>query len=52
VASIEKRVRNGRLRWYARWVDPDDQPRSRDFDRKKDAEDFLDGIKFKGTSTG
>ena len=45
MASIEKRMRNGRLRWYARWVDPDDRPRSKVFDRKKDAEDFLDGIK-------
>lgn len=45
MASIEKRARNGRLRWYARWVDPDNRPRSKVFDRKKDAEDFLDGIK-------
>ncbi|WP_375481218.1 tyrosine-type recombinase/integrase [uncultured Jatrophihabitans sp.] len=41
MASVEKRIRNGRTRWYARWLDPTGAPRSRTFDRKLDAERFL-----------
>jgi integrase len=37
-------VRNGRVRWYARWIDPDGRPRSKVFEKKKPADDFLDGI--------
>jgi integrase len=44
MASIEKRTRNGKLRWYARWVDPDDRSRSKVFDRQQEAKDFLAGI--------
>ncbi|HEY5848670.1 MAG TPA: tyrosine-type recombinase/integrase [Microlunatus sp.] len=41
MASIEKRARDGRVRWYARYRTPDGQQRTRTFDRKVDAERFL-----------
>ena len=41
MASIEKRVRNGRMRWYARYRDPSGMQRTSTFDRKVDAERFL-----------
>jgi hypothetical protein len=41
MASAEKRVRNGRARWYARYRTPDGQQRTRTFARKVDAEHFL-----------
>src|SRR4051794_26186042 len=41
VASIEKRGRNGQLRWYARYRDPGGTQLVRVFDRKADAERFL-----------
>jgi integrase len=44
MASVEKRTRNGQLRWYARYRDPDGQPRAKVFDRKVDAERFLTGV--------
>jgi integrase len=39
--SAEKRVRNGRARWYARYRTPDGQQRTRTFARKVDADHFL-----------
>jgi integrase len=44
VASIEKRNRNGQVRWYARYRDPDGKQRVKVFDRKVDAESFITGI--------
>ncbi|MDX6310075.1 MAG: hypothetical protein QOI06_3121 [Nocardioidaceae bacterium] len=41
MASIEKRLRNGKVRWYARYRDADDQQRTKTFDRKVDAERFM-----------
>src|SRR5215218_11026616 len=41
MASAEKRVRNGRARWYARYRTPDGQKRTRTFARKADADHFL-----------
>ena len=41
MASVEKRIRDGRERWYARYRTPDGQQRTRTFDRKKDADRFL-----------
>ena len=41
MASAEKRVRNGRARWYARYRTPDGQQRTKTFARKVDADHFL-----------
>jgi integrase len=41
VAEIEKRIRNGKVRWVARYFDPDGRRRGKVFDRKVDAERFL-----------
>jgi len=41
MASAEKRVRNGRARWYARYRTPDGQQRTRTIARKVDAHHFL-----------
>ncbi len=41
MASIEKRTRNGRVRWYARYRDADDKQRTKTFDRKVDADRFM-----------
>lgn len=41
MASIEKRTRNGKVRWYARYRDADDRQRTRTFDRKVDADKFM-----------
>jgi integrase len=41
VASLEKRTRNGQLRWYARYRDPAGKQLVKVFDRKVDAERFL-----------
>ena len=46
MASIEKRNRNGRSRWYVRYRDPAGRQRTKVFDRKIDAE------RYRGTSTG
>lgn len=42
--SIEKRIREGKTRWYARYRDPAGQQRTKTFDRKVDAERFLTSI--------
>ena len=44
MASIEKRTRNGQVRWYARYRDPAGKQRTRTFDRRLDAERFLTKI--------
>jgi integrase len=44
MASIEKRTRGGRVRWYARYRDPAGAPRSQTFDRRVDAERYLTKI--------
>jgi hypothetical protein len=41
MASIEKRNRNGAMRWYARYRDPAGRQRTGTFDRRVDAERFL-----------
>jgi hypothetical protein len=41
VASIQKRMRNGQLRWYARYRDPGGTQLVKVFGRKLDAERFL-----------
>src|SRR5665811_107520 len=41
MASIEKRTRNGQVRWYMRYRDPGGAQRTKTFDRKVDAERFL-----------
>lgn len=41
MASIEKRFRNGRSRWYVRYRDPAGKQRTNTFDRRVDAERFL-----------
>lgn len=52
VAKPEKRIRNGQVRWYARYRDPDGRQRARTFDNRKDAVDFLttvEGAKLTGS---
>jgi hypothetical protein len=41
MAGVEKRVRNGRTRWYARFRTPDGTQRTKTFARKVDADRFL-----------
>lgn len=41
MAGPEKRVRNGRVRWYARYYDPDGQRHAKTFDRRVDAVRFM-----------
>lgn len=41
MASVEKRTRSGKVRWYVRYRTPEGAQRSRTFDRKVDAERFL-----------
>ena len=40
MSEIERRIRNGRVRWVARYFDPDGRRRSQTFDRKADAQKF------------
>ncbi|MDP9093411.1 MAG: site-specific integrase [Actinomycetota bacterium] len=44
MASVEKRTRDGKVRWYARYRDPSGQQRTKTFDRKVDAERFLTSV--------
>ena len=37
----EKRIRNGRARWYARYYDPSGQRHSKAFDTRAEADRFL-----------
>lgn len=41
MASVEKHVRDGKIKWRARWRDPDGRQRMRTFTRKGDAERFV-----------
>jgi len=40
MSEIEKRIRNGKVRWVARYFDPDGKRRAKTFDRKIDAQNF------------
>lgn len=40
MAEIERRIRNGQVRWVARYFDPDGRRRGKVFDRKVDAQRF------------
>ena len=40
MATVRKRVRDGRLTWEVRWYDPDRRLRGKTFTRKVDAEQF------------
>jgi integrase len=44
MTSIEKRTRDKKISWLARWRDPDGRQRKRTFSRKVDAERFLTSI--------
>lgn len=44
MASVEKRLRDGRVRWYARYRAPDGTQKTKTFSRKVDAERYLTGI--------
>jgi integrase len=37
----EKRIRNGKVRWYARYYDPSGRQLAKTFNRQVDAERFL-----------
>ena len=41
MASVEKRIRNGKVNWLARWRDPDGRSRKRTFSRRVDADRFI-----------
>jgi Phage integrase, N-terminal SAM-like domain len=41
MSELEKRVRNGKVRWVARYFDPDGRRRGKTFDRKVDAQQYL-----------
>ena len=41
MAGVEKRVRNGKVTWLARWRDPDGRSRKRSFQRRTDADRFV-----------
>ena len=43
MSEIERRVRNGRIRWVARWNDG--RRRAKVFDRKIDAQNYLAQVK-------
>lgn len=44
MAGVEKRIRGGRVRFYARYRTPDGIQRARVFDLKRDAVDFLTSV--------
>ncbi len=44
MGSVEKRVRDGKVTWLARWRDPAGVQRKRTFSRKYDAERLLTGV--------
>jgi integrase len=44
MASIEKRMRDGKIRWYARYRDDENRQRTKTFDRKVDAERFITAV--------
>lgn len=44
MARPERRIRNGRVRWYARYRDPSGAQKVKVFDRQRDAQLFLDSM--------
>lgn len=44
MSSVEKRIRNGRTRYRARWRDNDGKQRAKTFDRKIDAQQHLASV--------
>lgn len=44
MASVEKRVRDGKVTWLARWRDPENKQRKRSFPRRVDADRFLTSV--------
>jgi len=44
MSAIEKRTRNGRVRWYVRHRDPSGQQRNKTFGREVDAQRYLAGV--------
>ena len=44
MGSVDKRVRDGKVSWLARWRDPDGAQRKRSFTRKTDAERYLTSV--------
>lgn len=44
MSEIERRVRNGKVRWVARYSDPDGTRRAKTLDRKIDAQNYLSQI--------
>ncbi|MBA2640481.1 MAG: site-specific integrase [Nocardioidaceae bacterium] len=44
MASVEKRLRDGKVTWQARWRDPDGRQRKRTFAKRSDAERFMTGV--------
>lgn len=55
MGSIERRLRDGKLTWVARWRDPDGRQHKKSFTRKYDAERFLISVeseKQRGTYIG
>jgi integrase len=44
MAVIEKRIRNGRVRWYTRYRDTAGNQRTKTFDRKVDAQRYLTSV--------
>ncbi|PZS13811.1 MAG: site-specific integrase, partial [Pseudonocardiales bacterium] len=44
MASVERRTRNERTRWYVRYRDPGGEQRTKTFDRRVDAERYLTSI--------
>jgi integrase len=45
MASVEKRVRDGRTTWVARWRDPEGKQRKRSFSKRSEANDFLTTVR-------
>ena len=41
MGSVEKRLRDGKTTWLARWRDPDGRQRKRSFERRVDAQRYL-----------
>jgi hypothetical protein len=41
MSKPEKRIRNGKVRWYVRYYDPSGKQLSKTFNRQVDAERFL-----------
>ena len=46
MANIERRVRDGRVRWYARHYDPSGNRHTKVFDTKAEADRFLTSVEM------